>query len=69
MPESPPVETDTDDKPKKILGGKRKAVAVADLKTGEMYPSKSKAGKALAAEFGFDSDDSFVWYQIVKKEV
>jgi hypothetical protein len=59
--------TDTDDKPKKILGGKRKAVAVADLKTGEVYPSKSKPGKALAAEFGLDPSDSFVWYKVVKK--
>ncbi len=58
---------DAEDKPKKILGGKRKAVAIADLKTGEVYPSKSKAGKALAAEFGLDPNDSFVWYKIVKK--
>jgi len=66
-PDVSPSATDAAGEPKKILGGKRKAVAIADLKAGELYPSKSKAGKALAAEFGLDPNDSFVWYKIVKK--
>ena len=66
-PDKSPSATDAAGEPKKILGGKRKAVAIADLKTGELYLSKSKAGKALAEEFGLDPNDSFVWYKIVKK--
>ena len=51
---------------KAILGGKRQAVKVKDRNSGTIYDSKSKAGKALAAEFGLDPNDSFVWYRIVK---
>ena len=49
-----------------ILGGKRRAVKVKDKNSGTLYDSKSKAGKALAAEFGLDPNDGFVWYRIVK---
>ena len=49
-----------------ILGGKRRAVKVKDTNSGTVYDSKSKAGKALASEFGLDPQDSFVWYRIVK---
>ena len=49
-----------------ILGGKRRAVKVKDKDSGTMYDSKSKAGKALAGEFGLDPNDNFVWYRIVK---
>ena len=51
---------------KTILGGKRRAVRVKDRNSGTTYDSKSKAGKALAAEFGLDPNDNFVWYRIVK---
>ena len=49
-----------------ILGGKRRTVRLKDKNTGTIYDSKSKAGKALAEEFGLDPGDSFVWYRIVK---
>lgn len=49
-----------------ILGGKRRRVKVKDRNSGTIYDSKSKAGKALAPEFGLDPNDSFVWYRIVK---
>lgn len=51
---------------KPILGGKRRAVKVKDRDSGTTYDSKSKAGKALASEFGLDPNDSFVWYRIVQ---
>ena len=51
---------------KAILGGKRRPVKVKDRNSGTVYDSKSKAGKALASEFGLDPNDSFVWYRIVK---
>ena len=51
---------------KPILGGKRRAVKVKDKDSGTIYDSKSKAGKALAEEFGLDPNDNFVWYRIVK---
>ena len=51
---------------KPILGGKRRRMKVTDRNSGTTYDSKSKAGKALASEFGLDPNDSFVWYRIVK---
>ena len=39
-----------------------------DTKTGQEYASKSKAGKAVAAEYGLDPNDSFVWYQVVRAD-
>lgn len=49
-----------------ILGGKRRRVKIKDRNSGTIYDSKSKAGKALASEFGLDPNDNFVWYRIVK---
>ena len=37
------------------------------FQTEKAYGSKSKAGKALAKEYGMDPEDNFVWYKIVKK--
>ena len=59
-----PVDNDAESNP--ILGGKRRAVKVKDKNSGTTYDSKSKAGKALASEFGLDPNDNFVWYRIVK---
>ena len=39
---------------------------VKDTLTGEVYPSKYQAGKALANRFGLDPKDNFVWYKILK---
>lgn len=38
-----------------------------DTTTGDMYPSKFGAGKVVAAEYGLDTDDNFVRYQIVPR--
>ena len=61
-----PKESDSGVESRPILGGKRRAVSVKDRNSGTIYDSKSKAGKALASEFGLDPNDSFVWYRIVK---
>jgi len=61
------VETPEVEKTAQKFGGRRKAVRVRDTTTGVVYASKSKAGKAVAAELGLDPDNAFVWYQVVKK--
>jgi len=40
---------------------------VLDSLTGIRYRSKTEAGKELAARYGEDPKDSFVWYKILKK--
>lgn len=40
---------------------------VRDTRTGQVYQSKYKAGKALASQFGFNPTDKFVRYKILKK--
>lgn len=50
------------------LAGRHKAEPVKDTKTGKVYQSKSKAGMAVAAEYGLDPTDTFVWYEVVKKD-
>lgn len=44
-----------------------KRTPVKDMLTNQEYPSKYKAGKALARGFGLDPTDKFVWYKIVKR--
>ena len=61
------TDTDITQKPAPRFGGRRKAVKVKDTHTGKVYDSKSKAGKAVAAEYGLDPEDSLVWYKVVKK--
>lgn len=46
---------------------KQKAKPVKDTTTGITYKSKSAAGKAVAAEYGLDPKDTYVWYEIIKK--
>jgi len=48
--------------------GRQPAQPVKDTKTGKVYSSQAKAGMAVAAEYGLDSDDSWVWYQVIKKD-
>jgi hypothetical protein len=50
------------------LAGRHKAEPVKDTKTGKVYQSKSKAGMAVAAEYGLDPTDTFVWYKVVKQD-
>ena len=42
------------------------AMPIRDTNTGEEYPSKASAGRALAIEFGLDPADQHVWYAILK---
>lgn len=55
-----------------VSAGEKKARAkarpVLDTKTGTTYKSEYAAGKALAAEYGFDPADHFVWYKILKAD-
>jgi len=53
---------------KKKARGKRVAQPVKDTKTGITYSSKAKAGMAVAAEYGLDSKNHFVWYEILKRD-
>lgn len=52
--------------------GRKKARAAAkpviDTKTKIQYKSESAAGKAVAEEYGYDPDNHFVWYMILKKD-
>ncbi len=53
---------------KKKARGKRVAQPVKDTKTGITYGSKARAGMAVAAEYGFDPKNHFVWYEVIKKD-
>lgn len=50
------------------FGAEHGRKAVKDTKTGDIYPSKFAAGKALAREYELDPFDTKVYYQIVKKD-
>jgi len=51
------------------LGKKRrKAQPVVDTRTGIKYGSKSSAGMAVAAEYGLDPTETYVWYEVLKKD-
>jgi len=41
---------------------------VRDTRTNIMYESKTKAGAAVAAEYGFDPSNNFAWYLILKED-
>lgn len=47
---------------------KMKARPVVDTKTHMQYRSKAAAGMAVAAEYGLDSTDTWVWYAVIKKD-
>lgn len=47
--------------------GKQKAQPVKDTKTGVVYPSKARAGMAVAAEYDLDPTNHFVWYDVIKR--
>lgn len=47
---------------------KMKAKPVLDTKTNIQYKSKSSAGMAVAAEYGLDEKNTFVWYEVIKKD-
>ena len=53
---------------KKRAKGRQAAQPQKDTTTGITYSSKAKAGMAVAAEYGFDPTETFVWYQVIKKD-
>lgn len=66
-PISPPEKVE-----EAVSTGQKKARAeakpVTDTKTGITYKSEYAAGKAVAAEYGFDPADHFAWYKILKAD-
>lgn len=48
--------------------GRQKAQPVKDTRTGIVYGSKASAGMAVAAEYGLDSKNHFIWYEVIKKD-
>ena len=53
---------------KKRAGGKKTGQPQKDTKTGTTYTSKAKAGMAVAAEYGLDPTETFIWYAVIKKD-
>jgi len=64
-PQTPQVERTVQTIRKK---GRQAAQPVKDTKTGVVYKSKASAGMAVAAEYGLDSKNHFVWYEVIKKD-
>jgi len=48
--------------------GRAKAEPQRDTKTGVVYKSKYAAGIAVAGEYGLDSTNTYVWYEIKKRD-
>lgn len=48
--------------------GKQKAKPVLDTKTGIQYKSKASAGMSVATEYGLDPSDTYIWYEVIKKD-
>lgn len=38
-----------------------------DSRTGQTYPSRNQAGKAVAPELGLDPNDQYVWYAVCRR--
>lgn len=47
---------------------KQKAKPVLDTKTNIQYRSKAAAGMSVAAEYGLDPTNTFIWYEVIKKD-
>lgn len=39
-----------------------------DTKTGTVYKSKAAAGMAVATSYGLSNTETFVWYEVIKKD-
>jgi len=63
-PSSPKVEAVVKTAKRK---GKQKRKPVLDTTTNIEYKSKSSAGMAVAAEYGLDPTNTFIWYEVIKK--
>ncbi len=64
----PDVKSKAVETGQKRAKGKRTAQPQKDTKTGIVYTSKAKAGMAVAAEYGLDSTETFIWYEVIKKD-
>jgi len=51
-----------------VKKGKKKAKPQKDTKTGILYKSKAAAGMAVATEYNLDPTETFVWYEVIKKD-
>jgi len=47
--------------------GRQKAKPQRDTTTGIVYRSKAAAGMAVAAEYGLNPTETFIWYEVIKK--
>jgi len=65
---APDVQEKAVEAGKKKAKVKRVAQPVKDTKTGITYGSKASAGMAVAGEYGLDSKNHFVWYEILKRD-
>ncbi len=52
----------------KKKAGRRAAQPVKDTHTGKVYGSKASAGMSVAAEYGLDPKNHFIWYEVIKKD-
>jgi len=48
--------------------GRSSAQPVRDKVTNLIYGSKAKAGMAVASEYGLDPENSWVWYEVIRKD-
>lgn len=59
-------------KAKAVAEGKARGRANAspqkDTKTGVEYRSKCAAGAAVAAEYGLDPTNTYIWYEVIKRD-
>ena len=64
--------TAEDVKEKAVTTGKKRGRQVAqpvrDTKTGTVYPSKARAGMAVATEYGLEPTNHFAWYEVIKQD-
>jgi len=65
---APEVKEEAVEAGKKRAKGRQVAQPVKDTKTGIVYGSKARAGMSVAEEYGLDSKNHFVWYEILKKD-
>lgn len=52
----------------KKKAGRRVAQPVRDTRTGTVYGSKASAGMSVAAEYGLDPTNHFIWYEVIKRD-
>lgn len=63
-----PAHVEQSAKREGLSKARQKAKPQKDTKTGIVYRSKAAAGMAVAAEYGLDSTETFIWYELIKKD-